>query len=509
MAGKDYDQKNKMIQWSDIKESLNNASNKVKGFFKTIYDVVINNEKDFWIIFFLALLTLALTVFFWYKVYNNTNEINQRAMELRNLDKFKATVSLNNSEETRWIKTIDELVDFYTLLKDNETQYNSYIKELATSYEYLLQYIYLPRLNIWKDIYTNKIQTDLIGIKFLQNNPYADTVLVDKRTSFFQDVWETAESNKVVNINIDDFVENENWFFTIPITLSFESSSKRSFLLLLDKLLITSSQENVGLINEFMYYLIQNIKKEKTEEISQISEELKLQFPSNYFANDDGSDNVDKIIGYLIYNRAYSTWEINIIDGLVIGNTVKDIVACEENLDINVCYYRFRDKYRDIPEIAYNIWKLSMDIDKTSYLRKFLKNLPPIISIKNLTFNKTRGDSVMLTEPMKYRWNIIIEVYGKWISDWEVGEIATELWSLCLGTWTVLDSNIAISKIDEYIKKISGISSTDFGRSKNLRELSNILKDIGEQYPNMSNYKKIIKLFEIYRMLNDSNLCEG
>jgi hypothetical protein len=31
---------------------------------------------------------------------------------------------------------------------------------------------------------------------------------------------------------------------------------------------------------------------------------------------------------------------------------------------------------------------------------------------------------------------------------------------------------------------------------------------LDEEYPKISNYKKTIKLFELYRMLSDSGLCK-
>jgi hypothetical protein len=65
------------------------------------------------------------------------------------------------------LSTINEIIDSYNWLKDDKFKYDSYVKELSTSYEYLLQYIYLPRLNIWKDLYVNQIHTDMIWIKFL------------------------------------------------------------------------------------------------------------------------------------------------------------------------------------------------------------------------------------------------------------------------------------------------------------------------------------------------------
>ncbi len=495
--------------WKDsLKQSVNDFLHYLKKISSSIYNVIINNEKDFWVIFFLAIGSFCLMIFLSLRVYNNTVYINERYMELEKLEKYSINQSFKSNDEFRSLSTINEIIDSYNWLKDDKLKYDSYVKELSTSYEYLLQYIYLPRLNIWKDLYVNQIHTDMIWIKFLENNPYGDSTLIDKRTSFFQDVWENNESNKVSDISVGNFIEDDKWFFKIPITLSFESNSKRSFLLLLDKLLTTSNQENVWLINEFMYYLIQNIKTDKIEEINKTAENLKLEFSWSYFSNEDWWNNINKIIGYTIYNRIYwITWNINIIDDAVINKTLKNTVSCEENLDINVCYYRFRDKYRNVPELAYNIWRMIIDVDRTVFLKNFLKKLPPIISIKDLTFNKVRSDNLVWVEAMKYKGKIVIDVFGKWIVTSEVDEISSVLWEKCFGKWVSINANVASVKIDAYIKKLSWITDLDFGKSKNMRELSDLIKKIWSEYGSLTNYNKIIKLFEIYRMLDDSNLC--
>lgn len=496
--------------WGDaFKKSVDEFLNPMKKLWKNIYDVMLNNEKDFWVVFFLALGTFCLMIFLGLKVYNNTNYINQRYMDLEKLEKYNVDPSFKSSEEFRSLSTINGIIDEYNWLKEDKSKYDSYVKELSTSYEYLLQYIYLPRLNIWKDLYVDKIHTDMIWIKFLENNPYTDSALIDKWTSFFQDAWENNESNKVSDISVGDFVEDDKWFFKIPITLSFESNSKRSFLLLLDKLLTTSNQENVWLINEFMYYLIQNIKSDKVEEINKIAENLKSELSWDYFLDAAGWNNINKIIGYTIYNWIDSTWDISIIDDAIINKTVKDTVSCEDNLDISVCYYRFRDKYRNVPEIAYNIWRMIIDTDRTIFLKNFLKKLPPIISIKDLTFNKIRADNLIWADSMKYKGNIVIDVFGKWISAADVDEISSVLWKQCLWEGIILNASLALTKVDEYLKKLSWISDLDFGKSKNMWELSDLIKKIDSEYAGLTNYNKTIKLFEIYRMLDDSNLCSN
>ena len=56
-------------------------------------------------------------------------------------------------------------------------------------------------------------------------------------------------------------------FFSLPITVQFETPDRRSFLLLVNKLSMTSYADNISLINEFTLNLREQIKKDKKEQI--------------------------------------------------------------------------------------------------------------------------------------------------------------------------------------------------------------------------------------------------
>jgi hypothetical protein len=84
-----------------------------KKLWKNIYEVVINNEKDFWVVFFLALGTLCLMIFLIFRVYNNTSYINKRYMDLEKMSKYKVDQSFTSNEEFRSLSTINELIDRY------------------------------------------------------------------------------------------------------------------------------------------------------------------------------------------------------------------------------------------------------------------------------------------------------------------------------------------------------------------------------------------------------------
>jgi hypothetical protein len=109
-------------------------------------------------------------------------------------------------------------------------------------------------------------------------------------------------------------------------------------------------------------------------------------------------------------------------------------------------------------------------------------------------------------ENIQYKGEIQMDIYWKSISDEEVEEIALLLWNKCLST--NLTTQKALSKIDNTLINIGSIAQINTTNTANLRELQSIIQKIDETYWELSNYKKIIKLFELYRMLQDWNLCE-
>lgn len=163
-----------------------------------------------------------------------------------------------------------------------------YFAKLQTPYQYFLQYILFPSMNIWKDRYSDVIDTSIIGQAYLQKNPYMDNNLISHWTDFFRDIGRNTQYNEINDINIGKLKENENGSFTLPISVSFSSTNKRSFLMLVDKLSITSNRGNISLINELMYNIWEQIKQDRASELS-------------------GNANIDQYIGEGIYEWLYGT----------------------------------------------------------------------------------------------------------------------------------------------------------------------------------------------------------
>jgi hypothetical protein len=96
-----------------LKQSINDFLRYLKKIWSSIYDVIINNEKDFWVVFFLAIGSFCLMIFLSLRVYNNTVYINERYMELEKLEKYDINQSFKSNDEFRSLSTINEIIDSY------------------------------------------------------------------------------------------------------------------------------------------------------------------------------------------------------------------------------------------------------------------------------------------------------------------------------------------------------------------------------------------------------------
>jgi hypothetical protein len=74
----------------------------------------------------------------------------------------------------------------------------------------------------------------------------------------------------------------------------------------------------------------------------------------------------------------------------------------------------------------------------------------------------------------------------------------------CFGEEKDMSQPNAINIIDENIRKKGNIIGENTKKSDNIFELKEIIEKIGEEFESLNNYKKTIRLFEIYRMLNEN-----
>lgn len=479
LEGNLNDNKQKKI---NIKNSLYKVSNFIKKW-KYLVRIALS----------LAIITTIWMLFFIMKTINDTKELNAKSEQLYNLTNYNiSTISSNSlfNNEAKELKKINDLIDYNINLQETTKKYNEYLEGIQASYENFLKYLFLPSLNIWKNEFLGIIYDDYIWEKFIENNPYNDIDLIDKRSNFIKDVWSNNEYNEIDQIEIWEI--NEEWDnFYIPIKISYRSNSYRSFLLLIEKLSMTSNQKSISLINELIYNIWEIIKKDKNEDI------LKIQQIYPEFSE-------DKIIWYNLYERIKQDSNDSLIDDEIIRKAIKEIAQCENESE-EYCYYKFRNKYRNIPSLAYTIW-INWNDDYTEELKNFLQGMPQIIKIVNFTYDWEKEVTDLTNHKTKqYVWTVEFRIYWKWINNDEVLEIQKTLWEKCI--WNNLTPEAALEKIEYNISNLWSNTNIDTYSTIRLMEIKALITNISNIYKDLGNYKKVIKTFEIYRMLKEWNVC--
>ena len=394
----------------------------------------------------------------------------------------------------------------------------------------MLQNIYLPSLNVWKDPYTKNFNMSVLWQRYLESDKFQDLYLIQYWSDFAKYVWNDADYNTIDNITIWEktILEGNPDYFYTPITISFSSPNKRSFLLLVNKLSMTSNQNNIALLNEFFFYLLKNIRENKWEEINQLMQDYWEEFSSSSswdlaptlweLTEEQRALYADRVIWYNLYHWINwdFTWDnlIQLIDDDLIAKTIKDSTIWCINQDEKRCFYSFREKYRDLPYLAYKIW-LEKQKDRTAWLLEFLQDLPPAIAITSFGFEKYSDASYLNNKEEEYEWKVTFNAYGRNISDSELDEASTMLWKLCFWSGDNQKKITPAQALDSVEKSIislwSGRDSLNISswNVSSLWELQWLFTEIELSYDKLSNYDKMIKLFEVRRMMNDGNLCNN
>lgn len=475
-----------------------------------------DKEFTFWVSKQAYISTLVIMVMliaaFWamaYYTWMKNQELIGRTWELKELNQYNMTEFSNamSNEGADMPTTIQEMVDVYDKATQDKQRIEWELNFKTSIYNEFLRNFLLPSLNIWKDPYTNVIDITMMWRKYLDKNPYQDISLMAQWSSVIWDSWKEVWVNEVADITIEDIIELEDWYFKIPIRVSFKSNSKRAFLLLVDKLSLTSNITNIWLLNDFTYYLFNTIREQKSEEIQAIleeyneSDETKMERP-------EGTD--DKYFENMIISRYLYNWiqgdddePCRLIDEMVIDSTIKKSIVCNDKSS-EICYFDFRDKYRNIPELAYTIWIESV-MNKPLALKNFFLELPPLISIQSFTFDKQKSESLALVNTKDYIWQVYFNVYGRWISEWEINEITTKLAESCFGTWTTnnLELDSVLAPVQTAIEQIGELWQNSVWKMTNLLELREILENDRATFWGLTPYNKMIRKFEYYRMLKN------
>lgn len=138
-----------------------------------------------------ALITTGIAVYFGIQLFTDIRYLNGKTPELMNLKSYDMRELQANALTQPILKTADTINDLLEedmLTQGEITKYSDYLHSLQIPYTYLLQYIYLPSLNVRKEKYTDKIDINLMGINFLEKNPFNDITLLQRRGDFFKNL---------------------------------------------------------------------------------------------------------------------------------------------------------------------------------------------------------------------------------------------------------------------------------------------------------------------------------
>lgn len=519
-----------------LQQNLNSFLEKWKKMWKEFLEGLQKQGKDgkkinisFWInkqSYYVALsilIVMMITFCVWLGIiwYKN-NQLTLRTWDLKQLSEYNMVwfqqSDIMNDEKDSLPKTVAELIRMYQDAEARKKELAENLDFKKSVYTDFLKNLLLPSLNIWKDPYTKEIDLSILGKKYLDQNPYQDISLLSQWSSIVKDSGKDVGDNEVVNMKIGEIEELENGFFRIPMNIAFKSDSKRAFLLLVDKLSLTSNINNLWLLNDFTFYLFDVIRAQKPEQIRQLMEEYNIT-PSG---QDEKTYNA--VISRYLYSWIFTgdTVPNILIDEKVIDTAIKESIVCRGDQSDDVCYFMFRNKYRNIPGLAYAIGLEGL-VNKPLALKRFYAEIPPLIAIDSFTFDKAKSQGLSLANTNEYLWNINFSIYGRGIDPADAEEISSQLTANCFasGSKNTLDLSWALNQVQASILQIENKGNAAgkiwngnaddslISRMWNLIELKTTLQEDMDTYETLSPYNKIIKKFEYFRMLRNVGLCSA
>jgi hypothetical protein len=454
----------------------------------------INSNIIYTILFVFSVGFAMSMVAYWYitiqELNNKTQQLSNTSMYV--LDLLQNEETIKDSFPLR--KKLSDVLWYETQIDENIINTNLQRERLSIPFDNFLHMVYTPPINIWKDPFSLKIDTSLIGKKYIDNNPYGDIVLIQQWTNFFKDVGVVDNYNTVNDIKVGKpEISDTVWYFSIPITVQFETPNKRSFLLLINKISMTAYIQNLSLINEFMYYVWETIKEEKWDMLVQSD-----LFSWNLITT--AEDKSDKVIWYLLYDRIIKWWPNKLVDQNIVAKSIRKTAWCTTE-EQEECMYLFREKMRALPYLAY--WVSRDWIDIVEWFKLFFKNMPPILSIENFSFE----EKIIKKTKAWYKGTISLRVYWKDILPEEIDTISQELWTMCFISKDALTIEKAKIKVEKNIIEL-GKWNLNIKRSTTLNQILISITKIETEYLTLPNHKKVVRLFEIYRTLKENSLCD-
>lgn len=200
-------------------------------------------------------------------------------------------------------------------------------------------------------------------------------------------------------------------------------------------------------------------------------------------------------------NAAAGTPEASFVTESIVDRAVLSTVGCTDN-NLAFCYFKFREKFRSIPLLAYTLGFPGNS--NAAQLKAFLQYLPPVINVKQFSFEKKSG---ILGSADQYVGKIQIDVFGRAITQQELDEIAATLGKSCFATDMPMSPDTALTYLQENTKQFGSIATLSNEKSKDLTDLALIFTTTQKEYSSYPRYQQTTKLFELHRMLDDAGLC--
>jgi hypothetical protein len=424
------------------------------------------------VLLILAMIGLGLRVaYVHYWMYQHSDDVQL-------LSSYDIDASLSRLETLDLTWLLQTVVDTTSEI----TNYTTYLASIQAPYYDLLQNIYLPSLNLWKNPYTEELSLAVVGQDFIDKNPLNNTNII----AFWSNYLKTSlydTDTRITDVVVDE-PTMDGWFYAVPITITFEAPSKRAFLMIVDKLSITSNLDSLALIQKFVYTLWEDIRS-RYENI-----------PGGVY------NDVDKDIGALLTDWLDNKKTQSIIDSASVLRVIAQLAHCSSSMSQEACLYAFRDMYRSVPSLAYSVGS-PYAVDRVEAIRTFLAAVPPLLRIEDFSFVPMQSVSVKDT---RYQGRVRFLMYGTNVVPKDVADMADHLGMQCTGK-DPLYPTIALELVDNALRDVGQLSIATQQQSADLVLLKNIITEDIAQFDNKSEYEQMIALIELYTMLDDAGVC--
>lgn len=195
----------------------------------------------------LSWIFILISIWFGIHAYFKYIWLSEKSNSLLSLQQYASSITWLPGDKS----TVKDLLQDLSVIQDQKKVFEQKFSDYQASYTYFVANLLLPSLNIWKDPYTSDIDTTLVWQKFLQQNAFVDTNLFKRWSDLFKDSNGNI-SNELTDLKISPIKDLWNGYFSIDLSVDFTSPTRRSFLVLINKLSQSSNKANITLINMFM-----------------------------------------------------------------------------------------------------------------------------------------------------------------------------------------------------------------------------------------------------------------